>query len=165
MAFKSCTCCISECLYIGSNISHFWWLIIHTSVLRHCCQPPWSLQTVQCMPPGCPVTRGGRKQVTTETWWLTSLNEGTIYKGVGSGQGTRLHPGHQGQYHLACSFYPVPRGCVTCPGSHSKRQSHRKTKCLRFQWMEQNKNFPGGPLAKTPNSQCMGPGFNSWLGN
>ena len=80
-------------------------------------------------------------------WWLRSLNEGAIYKGVGSGQGTSLGRGHQGQYHLACSFYPVPRGCVTCPGSHSKRQSHWKTKCLRFQWMKQNKNFPGGPLA------------------
>ena len=26
-------------------------------------------------------------------------------------------------------------------------------------------DFPGGPLAKTPYSQCRGPGFNPWSGN
>ena len=26
-------------------------------------------------------------------------------------------------------------------------------------------DFPGGPVAKTPCSQCRGPGFNPWLGN
>ena len=25
--------------------------------------------------------------------------------------------------------------------------------------------FPGGPVAKTPHSQCREPGFDSWLGN
>ena len=27
------------------------------------------------------------------------------------------------------------------------------------------KNFPGGPVVKTPCSQCQGPGFNPWLEN
>ena len=26
-------------------------------------------------------------------------------------------------------------------------------------------SFPGGPLAKTPNSQCRGPRFDPWSGN
>ena len=25
--------------------------------------------------------------------------------------------------------------------------------------------FPGGPVAKTPSSQCRGPGFDPWSGN
>jgi len=27
------------------------------------------------------------------------------------------------------------------------------------------RDFPGGPVSKTLNSQCRGPGFDSWLGN
>ena len=27
------------------------------------------------------------------------------------------------------------------------------------------RDFPGGPVAKTPHSQCRGPGFNPWSGN
>ena len=26
-------------------------------------------------------------------------------------------------------------------------------------------DFPGGPVARTPSSQCRGPGFNPWSGN
>ena len=26
-------------------------------------------------------------------------------------------------------------------------------------------DFPGGPVAKTPSSQCRGPGFDTWSGN
>ena len=26
-------------------------------------------------------------------------------------------------------------------------------------------DFPGGPVAKTPRSQCRGPGFAAWSGN
>ena len=26
-------------------------------------------------------------------------------------------------------------------------------------------DFPGGPVAKTPRSQCRGPGFDAWSGN
>ena len=29
----------------------------------------------------------------------------------------------------------------------------------------QTEDFPGGPVAKTPCSQCRGPGFDPWLGN
>ena len=28
-----------------------------------------------------------------------------------------------------------------------------------------SRDFPGGPVAKTPHSQCSGPGFNPWSGN
>ena len=28
-----------------------------------------------------------------------------------------------------------------------------------------NGDFPGGPMAKTVNSQCRGPGFDPWSGN
>ena len=28
-----------------------------------------------------------------------------------------------------------------------------------------NRDFPGGPVAKTPCSQCKGPGFDSWSRN
>ena len=34
--------------------------------------------------------------------------------------------------------------------------------------MEKNikkRDFPGGPVAKTPGSQCKGPEFNPWSGN
>ena len=27
------------------------------------------------------------------------------------------------------------------------------------------KDFPGGPVVKTPCSQCRGPGFDPWSGN
>ena len=27
------------------------------------------------------------------------------------------------------------------------------------------RDFPGGPVAKTPSCQCRGPGFNPWSGN
>ena len=27
------------------------------------------------------------------------------------------------------------------------------------------RDFPGGPVGKTPCSLCRGPGFNPWLGN
>ena len=27
------------------------------------------------------------------------------------------------------------------------------------------REFPGGPVAKTPHSQCRGPGFAPWSGN
>ena len=29
----------------------------------------------------------------------------------------------------------------------------------------EEKDFPGGPGAKTPHSQCRAPGFNPWSGN
>ena len=28
-----------------------------------------------------------------------------------------------------------------------------------------SRDFPCGPVAKTPGSQCKGPGLNPWLGN
>ena len=28
-----------------------------------------------------------------------------------------------------------------------------------------SRDFSGGPVAKTPRSQCSGPGFNPWSGN
>ena len=30
---------------------------------------------------------------------------------------------------------------------------------------EKSQDFPGGPVVKTPHSQCRGPRFNSWSGN
>ena len=30
---------------------------------------------------------------------------------------------------------------------------------------EGERDFPGGPVAKTPHSQCRGPGFDPWSGN
>ena len=31
--------------------------------------------------------------------------------------------------------------------------------------MRQERDIPGGPVVKTPCSQCRGHGFNPWLGN
>ena len=28
-----------------------------------------------------------------------------------------------------------------------------------------SRDFPGGPVVKTPHSQCRGDGFSPWLGN
>ena len=28
-----------------------------------------------------------------------------------------------------------------------------------------DRDFPGGPMAKTPHSQCRKPGFHHWSGN
>ena len=40
------------------------------------------------------------------------------------------------------------------------RQIYAMQKCFnRF------KDFPGGPVAKTPQSQFRGPGFDPWSGN
>ena len=30
---------------------------------------------------------------------------------------------------------------------------------------ELSRDFPGGPVVKTPHSQCRGPGFDPWSGN
>ena len=38
-----------------------------------------------------------------------------------------------------------------------KKQTHR--------YREQTRDFPGGPVAKTPCSQWRGPRFNPWSGN
>ena len=36
---------------------------------------------------------------------------------------------------------------------------------LLFHKNNQPRDFPGGPVAKTPHSQCSGSGFNPWSGN
>ena len=35
----------------------------------------------------------------------------------------------------------------------------------KFKEYKNYRDFPGGPVAKTPHSQCRGPGFNPWSGN
>ena len=42
------------------------------------------------------------------------------------------------------------------------RVSNHHSAHLKF---TQSCDFPGGPVAKIPCSQCRGPGFNPWLGN
>ena len=53
--------------------------------------------------------------------------------------------------------------------SHRGRKTNKKAHCHRNR-RESLKNkrlqdFPGGPLPKTPCSQCRGPGFDPWPGN
>ena len=47
--------------------------------------------------------------------------------------------------------WPGQRGNKDIPEKHSKDTHSR--------------DFPGGPVAKTPHSQCREPGFDPWLGN
>ena len=44
---------------------------------------------------------------------------------------------------------------VTCDGEGSREMSQKAN----------HRDFPGGPVAKTPRSQCRGPGFDPWSGN
>ena len=44
-------------------------------------------------------------------------------------------------------------------GKAGKKQQSGKSKGRK------KTDFPGGPVAKTPYSQCRGPGFNPWSGN
>ena len=37
----------------------------------------------------------------------------------------------------------------------------REERQFKYHW----RNFPGGPVAKTPHSQCRGSGFDPWSGN
>ena len=41
----------------------------------------------------------------------------------------------------------------------SHQTSNKKYKKSKYQ------DFPGGPVAKTPHSQCSGTGFDPWSGN
>ena len=38
-------------------------------------------------------------------------------------------------------------------------------RALRCRQKSKLGDFPGGPVAKTPSSQCKGPGFYPWSGN
>ena len=46
----------------------------------------------------------------------------------------------------------------------SKPEKHRLIRFIRLKWRSR-KDFPGGPVAKTPCSQCREPRFNPWSGN
>ena len=41
----------------------------------------------------------------------------------------------------------------------------RGTDPLKIEIKEDLSDFPGGPVVKTPHSQCKGPGFDPWSGN
>ena len=43
--------------------------------------------------------------------------------------------------------------------NESKKKEHIKSTSKSF------REFPGGPVAKTPHSYCRRPGFDPWLGN
>ena len=38
-------------------------------------------------------------------------------------------------------------------------------KLVNVTWKKQIRDVPGGPVVKTPRSQCRGPGFDPWSGN
>ena len=38
-------------------------------------------------------------------------------------------------------------------------------KLVNVMWKKQIRDIPGGPVVKTPRSQCRGPGFDPWSGN
>ena len=46
---------------------------------------------------------------------------------------------------------------ATCHGQKTKQTNKQKT--------PESREFPGGPVVKTPHSQFRGPGFNPWSGN
>ena len=58
--------------------------------------------------------------------------------------------------------------CFTLHLEYSKPNSENMTghssPCSKLQNLE-GRDFSGGPVAKTPCSQCRGPGFDPWLGN
>ena len=45
------------------------------------------------------------------------------------------------------------------------RNSNRNVMRYLFKTILPIQDFPGGPVVKTPRSQCRGPGFNPWSGN
>lgn len=47
------------------------------------------------------------------------------------------------------------------PGSLRERETNLTKKVLKQHCWD----FPGGPMAKTPGFQCMGPWFDPWSGN
>ena len=47
--------------------------------------------------------------------------------------------------------------------THFSRTSERITRLNSSK--SQQRDFPGGPVAKTPHSQYRDPGFNPWPGN
>ena len=72
------------------------------------------------------------------------------------------------------AWHWLPRGLVAprpSPGElrPSPAWSHQGPRkgVQQPQWYVKfrHRNFPGSPLAKTPRSQCTGPGFDSWSGN
>ena len=50
--------------------------------------------------------------------------------------------------------------CCTAKTQHWKATILRKKENLNLK-----NHFPGGPMAKTPHSQCRGPRFNPWSEN
>ena len=68
------------------------------------------------------------------------------------------------------------RACLSCQLVHCATwqveawdfPSHTRLSCRTGQVVGNNKrggDFPGGPVVKTPRSQCRGPGFNLWSRN
>ena len=47
-----------------------------------------------------------------------------------------------------------------------EHESSKGSLCMITQHMKKDpQDFPGGPVGKTPRSQCRGPGFDPWSGN
>jgi len=55
----------------------------------------------------------------------------------------------------------------TMPKGKKKMQQAEllSEEALQITEKREMRDFPGGPVSKTLNSQCRGPGFDSWLGN
>ena len=51
--------------------------------------------------------------------------------------------------YIACNFQMTRAKCNCCPS----------------EYVGENRDFPGGPVAETPCSQCRGPEFHPWSGN
>ena len=56
----------------------------------------------------------------------------------------------------------MPRGLV---GESEGLESHGPSSPPVWVTRKASEDFPGGPVAKTPSSQCRGPRFNPWSGN
>ena len=82
--------------------------------------------------------------------------QGTTYK-----RELAQSPVPSGQNVALTCAWPHPKGSIlSCAQGWSSHDPH-----LRDEEMEGQRDFPGGPGAKTPHSQCRGPGLNPWSGN
>ena len=121
--------------------------------------------------------------------WMCSHVLSSGQKPPQSGPALLQHPHPQPPTPHICSLYLGPLGTVTEPGfllrSPTWAEYTGKSLNQLLKWIPPHLNtqklyvlsllkkkkrrgegdFPRGPAAKTPSSQCRRPGFNPWAGN
>ena len=115
----------------------------------------------------------GLGELSTRDWWLNPCGEMRLKTLAAIREHCRLDSLNSRNLFLA--VWRLGRSDVwkwpTCwfadsrlvVSSHGEKRE--QTRFVLFLSEHSSWDFPGGPVAKTPCSQCRGPGFDPWSGN